>query len=271
MRGRSISSGRRSTTCDSAALTSGPSGRRVSSSSSTSRSLDSSSWGTIRARPQRRIGRRPNSLQECLYTARRHRRQRSQRPITPEAFPLDPGAALATERRQSGPESGEVQVLLHGSRRESRHTAGFTGSVDYWNIKLDKAVGVIPANVILSNCLASGDPAYRSQIVRQPNTFSLTGNAVATGGYIIQQNFNIGTGEVSGIDVQTSYRFNLLLGVLRLALNGSYLLKNATQPLPGAHTYDCAGLFGSTRQMINPAGATSSASPARRRSTSTSV
>jgi outer membrane receptor protein involved in Fe transport len=128
----------------------------------------------------------------------------------------------------------------------------FTGSVDYWNIKLNKSIGVIGANVILSNCLASGDPAYCSQIVRQPNTFSLTGNAVATGGYIIQQNFNIGTGEVSGIDLQTSYKLNLPRGALRVALNGSYLLKNATQPLPGAHTYDCTGLFGSTCQTINP-------------------
>ena len=36
------------------------------------------------------------------------------------------------------------------------------------------------------------------------------------------------------------------------ALNGAYLLETTTTPLPGAHTYDCAGLYGSTCQTVNP-------------------
>jgi outer membrane receptor for ferrienterochelin and colicin len=41
-------------------------------------------------------------------------------------------------------------------------------------------------------------------------------------------------------------------GGVSFALNGSYLLHNETQPLPGAHTYDCAGLFGATCETVNP-------------------
>jgi len=89
--------------------------------------------------------------------------------------------------------------------------------------------------------------------VRQPNTFSLTGNSTATGGYIVQTNVNIGQARASGIDLQTTYRLDLGgLGNLRFNLNGSYLLKLETTPIPGEHTYDCSGLFGSTCQTVNP-------------------
>lgn len=131
---------------------------------------------------------------------------------------------------------------------------GLTGSIDWWDIKVDQQIGVIPANVILSKCLDSGDPRFCSQLVRQPNTFSLTGNDVATGGFIIQQNFNIGTAEVEGIDLQSSYKVAVpaKLGALQFTMNGSYLIKNTTTPLPGEHTYNCVGLFGSTCQTVNP-------------------
>jgi iron complex outermembrane recepter protein len=41
-------------------------------------------------------------------------------------------------------------------------------------------------------------------------------------------------------------------GSLRFALNGAYLLATTSTPFEGAHTYDCAGLFGSTCQTVNP-------------------
>jgi iron complex outermembrane receptor protein len=127
------------------------------------------------------------------------------------------------------------------------------GSIDWWDIKVKDVIGVIPATLILSQCLSSGATQYCGQLVRQPNTFSLTGNSVATGGFIVQQNFNIGTAEVQGVDVQTSYKMPLGgLGSLLWSLNGSYLLKTTTQPLPGAPTYDCVGLFGHTCQTVNP-------------------
>jgi iron complex outermembrane receptor protein len=130
----------------------------------------------------------------------------------------------------------------------------FTGSIDYYKIEIDKEVGVIAANVALNTCLDTADPVYCQLIVRQHTTGGLTGNNIAGGGYIVQQNLNIGGAEVSGIDLQTAYRLNLSEGVgsLAFALNGAYLLTQKTTPLPGAHTYDCAGLYGSTCQTVNP-------------------
>ena len=129
-----------------------------------------------------------------------------------------------------------------------------TGSIDYYHINIKDEVGVIPYLVILSNCADTGDPAYCSQIVRSPSTGSLTGNSTTSGGYVVQKNYNLGTAVNSGIDAQLNYRLDLPpgFGGLSFALNGSYLLHNETTPLPGAHTYDCAGLFGITCQTVNP-------------------
>jgi iron complex outermembrane receptor protein len=129
----------------------------------------------------------------------------------------------------------------------------FSGSVDYYHIKLEDQVGALPGTVILAECLATGDPTYCSQLVRQPQTGTLNGASVAGGGYIVQTNVNIGAAELSGIDVQAAYRFDLgELGRLRLMLNGAYQLTNESTPIAGEGTYDCAGLFGSTCQTVNP-------------------
>ena len=129
-----------------------------------------------------------------------------------------------------------------------------TGSVDYFHIRVKDEIGVIPYLVVLSNCANTGDPTFCSQIVRSPSTGSLTGNNIASGGFVIQKNYNLGTAINSGIDVQLNYKLDLPpgLGDVSFALNGAYLLHNETTPLPGAHTYDCVGLFGATCQTINP-------------------
>jgi iron complex outermembrane receptor protein len=129
-----------------------------------------------------------------------------------------------------------------------------TGSIDYYHIRIKDEIGVIPYLLVLSNCADTGNPMYCSQIVRQPKTGSLNGNTVAGGGYVIQENYNLGTALNSGVDVQLNYKLDLPpgLGDLAFGLNGTYLLHNETTPLPGSPTYDCAGLFGFTCQTVNP-------------------
>jgi iron complex outermembrane recepter protein len=130
----------------------------------------------------------------------------------------------------------------------------FTGSIDYYHIQVTGEVNSIPAAVIVNNCANTGSPVYCSQIVREPGTGSLFGNSLASGGYIVQTNVNIGAVLVSGIDAQLNYKYDLppSWGSLGFELNGAYLQHSDTTPLPGAHTYDCAGLFGFTCQTINP-------------------
>jgi iron complex outermembrane recepter protein len=142
-------------------------------------------------------------------------------------------------------------------------TAGFTftpeavptltGSIDYYHIAIDGEVGVLPARVIMADCLATLSQ-YCDQIVRRPGVGSLTGPSVAAGGYIKQTNINIGAALVSGVDAQLAYKLNLPapLGGVLFALNGTYLQHAESTPIPGAHTYDCAGYFGFTCQTVNP-------------------
>ncbi len=130
---------------------------------------------------------------------------------------------------------------------------GFTASIDYWHVKIDDEVNTLPAGVILNGCPDTGDPIFCSQLIRQPQTFSLQGASVEGGGYILQASLNIASVETGGIDLQGAYRLDLQRqGSLTLAWAASYMLDNKTTPYVGAHTYDCAGLFGLTCQTVNP-------------------
>lgn len=148
----------------------------------------------------------------------------------------------------------QAETYTFGVNFAPSQAPGLTGSVDYYHIAIRGEVGTIPASVILSNCAATGNPLYCSQVVRNPVTGGLTGSTIAGGGYIVQTNINVGAALVSGIDLQLDYRWDLPsgLGNLDFNVNGAYLQHIESTPLPGAHTYDCAGLFGYTCQTINP-------------------
>ncbi len=129
----------------------------------------------------------------------------------------------------------------------------FTGSIDYYHIKLKDEIDPYPPTILLQQCLDTGQPQYCSQIVRSPTTGGLTGATVAGGGYIIQTNVNIGSVLVSGIDLQANYKLPLdRFGSLLFSLSGTYQLHNETTPSPQSLTYDCSGLFGATCQTVNP-------------------
>jgi outer membrane receptor protein involved in Fe transport len=131
--------------------------------------------------------------------------------------------------------------------------SNFTGSLDFFNIKLKGGIGTFPADVIMDNCLDTGDPTFCSQIVRNSSNGSLNGPTQDTGGYIIQTAVNIGQQTFRGIDAQANYRLPVdNFGDLTFSLNGSYLIKNENQIAPGVTPYDCQGLFGTVCQTVNP-------------------
>jgi outer membrane receptor protein involved in Fe transport len=148
----------------------------------------------------------------------------------------------------------QADTYTFGVNFAPRWIPHLTGSIDYYHIQIKDEIGVIPYLLVLSNCADTGNPLYCDQIVRQPKTGSLNGNSVSGGGYVIQENYNLGTAVNSGVDVQLNYKLKLPAGFgdVLFGLNGTYLLHNETTPLPGSRTYDCAGLFGFTCQTINP-------------------
>ena len=150
------------------------------------------------------------------------------------------------------PEQADTYTI--GLNLTPQALSGLNASIDYWHIKLKDEVGTYPAQAIVQNCLTAADPVFCSQIVRSPANGGLTGASAASGGYIIQTNQNLGAGVVSGIDLDATYKYLLpaALGSLNLSINGSYLLRDETTPYTGAHTYDCAGLFGAVCQTVTP-------------------
>jgi iron complex outermembrane receptor protein len=123
----------------------------------------------------------------------------------------------------------------------------FNASIDYFHIHLEGVITALPYGVILDGCLQNGNPLYCSQIVRS-SLGSITGSTVASGGYVIQKEFNVGVSIVSGIDLLVNDKYELPSGwgSIVTAFNGSWLQHSTFTPYPGAPSYDCAGLFGST-------------------------
>lgn len=129
----------------------------------------------------------------------------------------------------------------------------FTASIDYYNISIKDEVGTISPGIILSNCLNTGAAFFCDQVSRS-NNGGLIGNSLTSRGYIVQTSVNVGAQKVSGVDLQMAYRLPTpqQWGTFALALNGSYLIKQETTPVPDGPSYDCAGLFGFTCQTVNP-------------------
>jgi iron complex outermembrane recepter protein len=149
------------------------------------------------------------------------------------------------------PESADTLTI--GLTLRPEWAPGFTGSIDYYHIKTKGLVSSLPANLILENCLNTGDPTFCSQLVRHPVTGTLNGASVQSGGYIVKTNVNVGAGVLNGVDMQAGYRLPLgSAGNLKVSLNSAYMLSNTSTPIPGGGSYDCAGLFGPTCQTVNP-------------------
>ena len=186
------------------------------------------------------------TLEECVRTG-----------VTPDQYnnrSVPQGTASQLSQLQGGNSDlteETAKSYTFGVTFTPRNLPDFSGSLDYYQIKVEDEVSTLPAAIIMSNCLSTGDPTFCGEIDRLPNG-SLNGSTI-TGGFIRQTNVNIGEAEARGIDVQAAYRLPIAdMGSLVFSLAGSYLLDLKTTPIPGGGTYDCAGLFGFTCQTVNP-------------------
>ncbi len=74
---------------------------------------------------------------------------------------------------------------------------GLSLTVDYFNIKLDNAIGIVPRATSIQQCLLTSQPQFCNNVLRDNNTgFIRTVNA---------QNINISATKTSGIDVNLRY------------------------------------------------------------------
>jgi outer membrane receptor protein involved in Fe transport len=118
---------------------------------------------------------------------------------------------------------------------------GLTVAVDYFDIQVEDTIAGVGADLAINTCVDTGDPFFCDLIQRdQFGTLWLDQS-----GFIVDTNLNTGTLSTKGFDIQAGYGFDIG-GAGRLGFNviGTWLDELVTQPLPGADTYDCKGLYG---------------------------
>jgi iron complex outermembrane recepter protein len=116
-----------------------------------------------------------------------------------------------------------------------------SGSIDYFNIRIQNEISTVPPNLAVQQCIASGNPIFCSLVHRDGNGslwLSGAGNVTAT-------NVNIAAAKTTGFDFKANYSYRIAgWGGLSADFNGTLLEKNSLTPLPGQGSYDCVGLHG---------------------------
>jgi len=134
---------------------------------------------------------------------------------------------------------------------------GFTATIDYWDIKVERYIGNVDPTTTLNYCYGSqataATEAYFCPLVHRNAIGQIFGS-----GYVSALTQNTGYLKTDGIDFAANYMSDLVdLGLpddgsLSMSFMGTYLASYVTQPLPGFGTYDCAGYYGPTCGTPNP-------------------
>jgi len=152
------------------------------------------------------------------------------------------------------PESADTYTA--GLVLQPRWIPGLAITADYFTIKIDNLIGVIPFQSVLDDCLTTANPLTCSKIHRAPGNGSLW---LSPSGFVDQSTINIGGLKTSGVDLNGSYSRKIGgIGTLNISMVGTWLDKLATDTglRPANPTkdgkFDCAGFFGNTCGTPSP-------------------
>ena len=166
--------------------------------------------------------------------------------------------------------SGQTQSLTGGNpfldpETADTYTLGFVWtpggieglsiSVDYFDIAVEDAIQAgISSQIVLDNCLATGDPTFCDLITRNPINGSLASGSPGVG--FQSTNINIAELATSGIDFQVIYDWDIGNHGMRIDYASTWLDELSFVPYSGADTVECAGFFGNscggTLAPVNP-------------------
>ncbi|QJU59928.1 TonB-dependent receptor [Sphingomonas sp. AP4-R1] len=112
---------------------------------------------------------------------------------------------------------------------------GFDLTVDYWDIKIDNVITAVPYLNILNLCVdsASGPDSFYCGLIQR--------NAAGQIVMIQASNYNLAAQRARGIDIGANYRHRIGSGMLRMGLNGTYLLEQTTVASRGRAGVDYSG------------------------------
>ena len=151
------------------------------------------------------------------------------------------------------PESADTYTI--GLVVQPRYIEGLTFSIDYYDISIADAIGTIPAQTSLTQCLNTGEPLFCDNVVRDIDG-SLFSTPVPPAGSAFQfagvqaTNVNVANISTRGLDINASYSFDLSnfgrgdAGSLLFNYASTILLEQSFVPVPGVTAaLDCVGLY----------------------------
>lgn len=178
------------------------------------------------------------TIQQCELTGLSPARYGQVIPI-PEESGFFAYNAIGGGNQDLQPEIARTRTV--GLVLEPRFLRGFNATLDWWQIRLNDAVGYVDGDSIMGNCIETGDTIFCERIHRDANG-SLW---LSPEGFIDTRNFNIGSVKVQGVDVGVNYRHDLgRIGHASLEFTGSYLDKYVVDNGGLSPRFDCAGRHG---------------------------
>ena len=146
--------------------------------------------------------------------------------------------------------------LVWSPKFENPWLANLSGSIDYYDIQLENAVGTVDANIQLQQCFNSNgtsNPTYSNTnafcqlLTRDP----LTGNVINAA----SNNQNLASAEVSGVDFQVDWGADIGPGALDVSVVGTWLEKWEWAALPGGTPLAIDGTISNTGPLGSSVGA----------------
>ena len=127
----------------------------------------------------------------------------------------------------------------------------FSVTVDYFNIRIKNVISSYGYTLQLNDCLNAGTPLFCSNVHRDA-----AGTLWASSeGYINDPTLNLGALQTRGVDISSSYKYDLGPGgKLNAYFAGTYTAQLITEPggVLGFAWYNCAGYYGNTCNQPTP-------------------
>ena len=134
-------------------------------------------------------------------------------------------------------------TLSVGASLKPRFLSGLSMSIDYFDLKIEGAIGSLTTPTILDRCEVSGGTSPICALIERPLPFS---DRTAANRYTLVRSvpINIAGQRVKGIDFDLSYRSTLGGGVFGARLYASYVPTYSRRDTPLSPSYNYAGYTG---------------------------
>ncbi len=178
------------------------------------------------------------------------------------------GAPAGTIGSISNPSAGQANSTSGGNPRlnveiAKTWTLGFvyqpefvenlSVSIDYWNIKVEKAISSPTVGDVINACFNAPSTTNTSctNIRRNPLTGGLDGDTATTPGLLFV-NSNLGLINTNGVDLAANYKKDLSFAELALSFNGTWTRTNRFKATPTSLDRECVGFISTNCVSLQP-------------------